>query len=149
MQEFQQVLTDFQGCEEQLVSEAQDGMRKHVVFESSTLANQQYDLQMLFKVRSPPTTTQESRSLRADFFFLQSLRPGNTSYNTTITLMRSTSRSCLQRTPTFFFISKYVYCFYGFILARQLARNAGTIVSFLRRFGVLCCMSCDDVIASI
>ena len=49
-QEFQRVLTDFQGCEEQLVSEAQDGMRKHVVFESSSLANQQYDLQMLFKV---------------------------------------------------------------------------------------------------
>lgn len=45
------MLTDFQGCEEQLVSEAQDGMRKHVVFESSSLANQQYDLQMLFKVR--------------------------------------------------------------------------------------------------
>lgn len=44
------MLTDFQGCEEQLVSEAQDGMRKHVVFESSSLANQQYDLQMLFKV---------------------------------------------------------------------------------------------------
>ncbi|CAM9281852.1 unnamed protein product [Ectocarpus sp. 6 AP-2014] len=50
VQEFQRVLTDFQGCEEQLVSEAQDGMRKHVVFESSSLANQQYDLQMLFKL---------------------------------------------------------------------------------------------------
>lgn len=46
------MLTDFQGCEEQLVSEAQDGMRKHVVFESSSLANQQYDVQMLFKVIS-------------------------------------------------------------------------------------------------
>lgn len=44
------MLTDFQACEEQLVSEAQDGMRKHVVFESSSLANQQYDAQMLFKV---------------------------------------------------------------------------------------------------
>lgn len=33
------------------MSETQDGLRKHVVFESSTLANQQYDLQMLFKVR--------------------------------------------------------------------------------------------------
>ncbi|CAN0066117.1 unnamed protein product, partial [Scytosiphon promiscuus] len=50
LQEFQRVLTDFQSCEEQLVSEAQDGMRKHVVFESSSLANQQYDVQMLFKV---------------------------------------------------------------------------------------------------
>lgn len=50
IQEFQQVLTDFQGCEEEQVSQAQDAMRKHVVFESSTLANQQYDLQMLFKV---------------------------------------------------------------------------------------------------
>eukprot|EP00752_Nemacystus_decipiens_P007524 g6724.t1 len=49
IQEFQRVLTDFQGCEEQLVSEAQDGMRKSVVFESSSLANLQYDLQMLFK----------------------------------------------------------------------------------------------------
>lgn len=44
------MLTDFQGCEEEQVSQAQDAMRKHVVFESSALANQQYDLQMLFKV---------------------------------------------------------------------------------------------------
>lgn len=49
------MLTDFQGCEEQLVSEAQEGLRKHIVFESSSLANQQYDLQMLFKVKISAT----------------------------------------------------------------------------------------------
>ncbi|CAN0061608.1 unnamed protein product, partial [Choristocarpus tenellus] len=49
-QEFQEVLTEFQACEERLISEVQDGLRKQVVFESSSLANQQYDLQMLFKV---------------------------------------------------------------------------------------------------
>lgn len=61
------MLTDFQGCEEQLVSQAQDGMRKHVVFESSALANQQYDLQMLFKVSFfyPLSPASVSRSSRA------------------------------------------------------------------------------------
>ncbi|CAM9937894.1 unnamed protein product, partial [Phaeothamnion confervicola] len=50
VRELQHVLTDFQGMEERLVADLQDGLRKAVVFESSALANQQYDSQKLFQV---------------------------------------------------------------------------------------------------
>ena len=42
--------TKMQGMQESFILLLQDHMRKMIVFESSTLANQQYDIQMLFKV---------------------------------------------------------------------------------------------------
>jgi len=42
--------TKLQGMQESFVLIMQDHMRKMIVFESSSLANQQYDIQMLFKV---------------------------------------------------------------------------------------------------
>eukprot|EP01041_Mallomonas_annulata_P001408 gene1408-2706_t len=46
----QMLLTKFQGMVETFLILIQDHLRKLVVFESSAIANQQYDLQMLFKV---------------------------------------------------------------------------------------------------
>ncbi len=44
-------VTKLQSLLESFILVLQDHMRKMIVFESSSLANQQYDLQMLFKVR--------------------------------------------------------------------------------------------------
>ncbi|CAN0473343.1 unnamed protein product, partial [Discosporangium mesarthrocarpum] len=55
-------MTEFQSCEERLISEVQDGLRRHVVFESSALANQQYDLQMLFKVMEAMSVENDLRA---------------------------------------------------------------------------------------
>jgi hypothetical protein len=46
------LFTKLQGMEESFVLLLQDHMRKMIVFESSALANQQYDIQMLFKVQT-------------------------------------------------------------------------------------------------
>lgn len=50
MHELQGALNECQGVEETMVAELQDSLRKKAVFESSSLANEQYDIQMLFKV---------------------------------------------------------------------------------------------------
>jgi hypothetical protein len=47
------LITKLQALLESFVVVLQDHMRKMIVFESSSLANQQYDLNMLFKVGAP------------------------------------------------------------------------------------------------
>jgi len=48
--QYQCILTHMQQIEEDYLKEVKDSLRKQLVLESSSLANQQYDVQMLFKV---------------------------------------------------------------------------------------------------
>lgn len=48
--EYMHALADFQTLEEECINNMQDHLKKMTVFECSAVANQQYDLQMLFKV---------------------------------------------------------------------------------------------------
>lgn len=49
--QFQVILNKLQKSQENFVQVMSDSLKKIVVFESSSLANVQYDIQMLFKVR--------------------------------------------------------------------------------------------------